>query len=63
MERKSILTRSQANSTNKDPRTVTDVMDTALPADTPQWGKSVFNLLNGAINLLDEKVNKLINNL
>ena len=63
MERKSIFTRSQANSTNKDPRTLTDVMDTTLPADTPEWGKSVFNLLNGAINSLDEKVNKLINNL
>ena len=57
------LTRSQANSTTDDPRTGVVEMGTTLPADTPEWGKSVFNLLHGAINSLDEKVHKLIDNL
>ena len=57
------LTRSQANSTTDDPRTGVDEMGTTLPADTQEWGKSVFNLLHGAINSLDEKVHKLIDNL
>ena len=61
MERKSIMTRSQANSANNDPITVTDVIDTALPADTPEWSKSMYNLLNDAINSLDQKVNIFIN--
>ena len=61
MERKSIMTRSQANSTNNDPITVTNVIDTALPADTPEWSKSMYNLLNDAINSLDQKVNTFIN--
>ena len=62
MERKSILIRLLANSTNNDPRTITDVIDSALPADTPEWSKSVFNLLNGDINSLDQKVSIKLNN-
>ena len=46
------LTRSQANSTTDDPRTGVDEMGNTLPADTPEWDKSVFNLLHGAIIIM-----------
>ena len=63
MECKSIVTRSLASSTNNDPKTVTDVIDSALPADTPEWSKIGFKLLNGVIDSLYEKVHNLNNNL